>query len=51
MKVWARFVDSPTPPLTRMVSATSAVDLETDKAIQEIIRGPAFAGVTMLTIA
>jgi len=31
--------------------ATSAVDLETDKAIQEIIRGPAFAGVTMLTIA
>jgi len=31
--------------------ATSAVDLETDKAIQEIIRGPAFADVTMLTIA
>uniref|UniRef100_A0A8H8CHK1 Metal resistance protein YCF1 n=1 Tax=Psilocybe cubensis TaxID=181762 RepID=A0A8H8CHK1_PSICU len=31
--------------------ATSAVDLDTDKAIQEIIRGPAFANVTMLTIA
>ena len=33
------------------ILATSAVDLDTDKAIQEIIRGPAFAGVTMLTIA
>ncbi|CAE7095301.1 unnamed protein product [Rhizoctonia solani] len=31
--------------------ATSAVDLETDKAIQEIIRGPIFKGVTTLTIA
>ncbi|KAI0080155.1 metal resistance protein YCF1 [Panus rudis PR-1116 ss-1] len=31
--------------------ATSAVDLETDKAIQEIIRGPQFEDVTMLTIA
>ncbi|CCL99693.1 uncharacterized protein FIBRA_01714 [Fibroporia radiculosa] len=31
--------------------ATSAVDLDTDKAIQEIIRGPLFADVTMLTIA
>ncbi|RDX54318.1 metal resistance protein YCF1 [Lentinus brumalis] len=31
--------------------ATSAVDLDTDKAIQEIIRGPQFAHVTMLTIA
>jgi ATP-binding cassette subfamily C (CFTR/MRP) protein 1 len=31
--------------------ATSAVDLETDKAIQEIIRGPVFKGVTTLTIA
>ncbi|CAE6428317.1 unnamed protein product [Rhizoctonia solani] len=31
--------------------ATSAMDLETDKAIQEIIRGPAFEGVTTLTIA
>ncbi|OBZ66416.1 Metal resistance protein YCF1 [Grifola frondosa] len=30
---------------------TSAVDLETDKAIQDIIRGPQFADVTMLTIA
>ena len=32
-------------------AATSAVDLDTDKAIQEIIRGPQFAHVTMLTIA
>ncbi|KAF8595618.1 metal resistance protein YCF1 [Ceratobasidium sp. AG-I] len=31
--------------------ATSAVDLDTDKAIQEIIRGPQFKGVTTLTIA
>ncbi|PIL25024.1 ATP-binding cassette transporter [Ganoderma sinense ZZ0214-1] len=31
--------------------ATSAVDLDTDLAIQEIIRGPQFAHVTMLTIA
>ncbi|KAF9005892.1 metal resistance protein YCF1 [Cyathus striatus] len=31
--------------------ATSAVDLDTDKAIQEIIRGPAFSSVTILTIA
>ncbi|KAJ3872855.1 multidrug resistance-associated ABC transporter [Lentinula edodes] len=31
--------------------ATSAVDLDTDKAIQEIIRGPAFKEVTILTIA
>lgn len=31
--------------------ATSAVDLETDQAIQEIIRGPQFADVTMFTIA
>lgn len=33
------------------VAATSAVDLDTDKAVQEIIRGPQFADVTMLTIA
>ena len=33
------------------VPATSAVDLDTDKAIQEIIRGPDFANVTLLTIA
>ena len=33
------------------VLATSAVDLETDRNIQEIIRGPQFADVTMLTIA
>ncbi|KAH9852113.1 metal resistance protein YCF1 [Lenzites betulinus] len=31
--------------------ATSAVDLDTDRSIQEIIRGPQFAHVTMLTIA
>jgi ABC-type multidrug transport system fused ATPase/permease subunit len=31
--------------------ATSAVDLDTDRGIQEIIRGPAFADVTMLVIA
>jgi ATP-binding cassette subfamily C (CFTR/MRP) protein 1 len=32
-------------------TATSAVDLETDKAIQEIIRGPQFKNTTILTIA
>lgn len=32
-------------------SATSAVDLESDKAIQDILHGPQFAKVTMLTIA
>ncbi|KAF8548045.1 P-loop containing nucleoside triphosphate hydrolase protein [Imleria badia] len=31
--------------------ATSAVDLDTDRAIQEIIRGPLFDDVTILTIA
>ncbi|KXN89408.1 Metal resistance protein YCF1 [Leucoagaricus sp. SymC.cos] len=31
--------------------ATSAVDLDTDHAIQEIIRGPAFTNVTIFTIA
>ncbi|KAJ7043446.1 P-loop containing nucleoside triphosphate hydrolase protein [Mycena alexandri] len=31
--------------------ATSAVDLDTDKAIQEIIQGPAFEDVTIITIA
>ncbi|KAE9393749.1 hypothetical protein BT96DRAFT_828748, partial [Gymnopus androsaceus JB14] len=31
--------------------ATSAVDLDTDKAIQDIIRGPAFKDVRILTIA
>ncbi|PFH45503.1 hypothetical protein AMATHDRAFT_82867 [Amanita thiersii Skay4041] len=31
--------------------ATSAVDLDTDQAIQSIIRGPAFTNVTILTIA
>lgn len=32
-------------------TATSAVDLETDRNIQDIIRGPQFENVTMLTIA
>ena len=32
-------------------SATSAVDLDTDREIQEIIRGPIFEDVTILTIA
>lgn len=42
-----RFVDTNegNPP------ATSAVDLDTDKAIQAIIRGPQFESVTMLIIA
>lgn len=42
-----RFVDTNEayPP------ATSAVDLDTDKAIQAIIRGPQFESVTMLIIA
>lgn len=31
--------------------ATSAVDLDTEKVIQEIVRGPDFADVTLLTIA
>src|ERR1700722_1004856 len=33
------------------VPATSAVDIENDRAIQEIIRGPEFHDVTMITIA
>ena len=32
-------------------TATSAVDLETDQAIQDIIRGPQFKNTTILTIA
>ncbi|KAJ7245130.1 multidrug resistance-associated ABC transporter [Mycena haematopus] len=31
--------------------ATSAVDLDTDKAIQDIIQGPAFTNTTIITIA
>lgn len=31
--------------------ATSSIDLETDEAVQDILRGPDFAGVTTLTIA
>lgn len=37
--------------LKRSSIATSAVDLDTDRAIQEIIRGPLFDEVTILTIA
>jgi ABC-type multidrug transport system fused ATPase/permease subunit len=31
--------------------ATSSIDLETDEAVQQILRGPDFKGVTTLTIA
>jgi len=31
--------------------ATSSIDLETDDAVQQILRGPDFAGVTTITIA
>ncbi|WVQ85431.1 hypothetical protein IAT38_007596 [Cryptococcus sp. DSM 104549] len=31
--------------------ATSSIDLETDEAVQQILRGPDFAGVTTITIA
>ncbi|KAK4685724.1 hypothetical protein P7C73_g4418, partial [Tremellales sp. Uapishka_1] len=31
--------------------ATSSIDLETDEAVQHILRGPDFAGVTTITIA
>lgn len=34
-----------------IIAATSAIDLDTDKAIQDIIRGPAFKNTTILTIA
>jgi hypothetical protein len=33
------------------VSATSAVDLDTDKAIQDIMSGSEFSDVTVITIA
>ena len=41
------YLYSPLPVLL----ATSAVDLETDKSIQDIIRGPQFKHTTILTIA
>ena len=31
--------------------ATSSVDLDTDQAIQSIIRGPVFKDITIVTIA
>ena len=34
-----------------VVSATSAVDLDTDKAIQDIMSGSEFSDVTVITIA
>lgn len=37
--------------MTTPFLATSAIDLDTDKAIQEILRGPQFADTTILTIA
>ena len=33
------------------VSATSAVDLDTDRAIQDIMNGSEFSDVTVITIA
>ena len=41
----ASFVDALT------VSATSAVDLDTDRAIQDIMNGSEFSDVTVITIA
>jgi len=38
-------------PCLNLFPATSAVDLDTDREIQEIIRGPIFEDVTILTIA
>ena len=40
-----------TEPWSSVLVATSAVDLDTDAAVQEIIRGPLFRDVTILTIA
>ena len=34
-----------------MFSATSAVDLDTDRAIQDIMSGSEFSDVTVITIA
>lgn len=31
--------------------ATSSIDLETDEAVQQILRGPDFKGVTTLTVS
>ena len=36
---------------TLFLKATSAVDLDTDKAIQEIMSGSEFSDVTVITIA
>ena len=35
----------------RLFPATSAVDLDTDKAIQDIMNGSEFSEVTVITIA
>ena len=35
----------------KSVSATSAVDLDTDRAIQDIMNGSEFSEVTVITIA
>jgi hypothetical protein len=35
----------------RLFSATSAVDLDTDRAIQDIMNGSEFSEVTVITIA
>jgi hypothetical protein len=52
-KVWIDFFDCEilifVDALT--VSATSAVDLDTDKAIQDIMSGSEFSDVTVITIA
>lgn len=48
---WAFYIYYSSEKFTSRYLATSAVDLDTDRAIQEIIRGPAFADVTIFTIA
>lgn len=39
------------PALNLLPQATSSIDLQTDDDVQKILRGPAFSGVTTLTIA
>ena len=33
-----------------MIQATSSIDLETDEAVQQILRGPDFKGITTITV-